>query len=118
MPKTLPTRGDGEMVDTGDLKSPDREVVRVRVPLAPSGFSSQLISHFARLSSPENTSQESLFLPIFSKVSWPPKTPVGQETVISPDLQATFLVFLRRLLPLLLPFALPLLASQVKLTNG
>ena len=30
-----PIGGDGGMVDAGDLKSPDRKVVRVRLPLAP-----------------------------------------------------------------------------------
>ncbi len=32
--------GDGGMVDAGDLKSPDRKVVRVRLPLAPLLFRS------------------------------------------------------------------------------
>ncbi len=34
-PDRMLHRGDGGTVDAGDLKSPDRKVVRVRVPLAP-----------------------------------------------------------------------------------
>ncbi len=63
------TWGDGGMVDAGDLKSPDRKVVRVRLPLAPLSLSILFSSHLTRSTEFPTDTPKSLFLAIFSKVS-------------------------------------------------
>ena len=53
-------RGDGGMVDAGDLKSPDRKVVRVRLPLAPPSYKAASQATFPTASH-SNKGQETLF---------------------------------------------------------
>ncbi len=64
------------MVDIGDLKSPGRKAVRVRVPLAPPPSTSPFRANPQRpLSNPED-----FIFAVFGKVSWLRQTPLTQET--------------------------------------